>query len=211
MWIVISLVLQFIIRLRFPINKSIATIISTRYGQPVVRLLRKFENADFKLRKAALDIEFIENCIKHELAPKFVQFKVANRGLRGSSAYKQCQRKLLVQELTVKKRNSKHLQTTLNQYTEQLKNCMRVIDFSHVSSKFLAKNNRTLNRIRLTHEKKLVNIGLRSAAETNDPEKVIFNFSSRQLTDTEKKLASERTQSLNPTQKTELCGFPHSI
>ena len=91
MWIVVSLVLQFIIRLRFPPNKSIASIVTARYGKPTLRLIRKFENADFKLRKAALDIEFIERSIKHELIPKFVQFKVANKGLRGSKAYKQCQ------------------------------------------------------------------------------------------------------------------------
>ena len=114
MWIVVSLVLQFLIRLRFPPNKSIAKIIATRYGEPTVRLIRKFENTDFKLRKAALDIEFIESGITNDLIPKFVQFKVANKNLRGSKAYKQCQKKLLVQELTVKKRHQKQLQKTLD-------------------------------------------------------------------------------------------------
>ena len=109
MWIVVSLVLQFLIRLRFPPNKSIANIIRTRYGEPTIRLIRKYESTDLKLRKSALDIEFIERCIKHDIVPKFVQFKVANKGLRGSKAYKQCQKKLLIHELSVKRRQQKSL------------------------------------------------------------------------------------------------------
>ena len=68
---------------------------------------------------------------------------------------------------------------------------MRTIDFVHISTKFLVKNNRMLNRARLTQEKKLFNLGLRSAAESNDPEKVIFNFSSRQLSSAEKSLLTK--------------------
>jgi len=43
----------------------------------------------------------------------------------------------------------------------------------------------------MTQEKKLLNLGLRTAVETNDPEKVIFNFSSRILTSAEKSLLSK--------------------
>ena len=75
MWIVVALVLQFIIRLRFPLHKSIAQVITTRYGQSTVSLIRKFESLDFKLRKCDLDIIFLKKCIEHELVPKFVQFK----------------------------------------------------------------------------------------------------------------------------------------
>ena len=109
MLLVISIVLQFIIRLRFPPNKSIVTIISNRYGKETVRLLRKFESSDFKLRKCILDIGFIEKCIQNNLIPKFVQFKVTNRNLRDSKAYKQCQRKLLRQELSEKNKLKKYL------------------------------------------------------------------------------------------------------
>ena len=58
-------------------------------------------------------------------------------------------------------------------------------------TKFFVKNNRMLNRVRLTQEKKLINLGLCTAAESNDPEKVIFNFSSRQLSSAEKSLLSK--------------------
>ena len=62
------------------------------------------------------------------------------------------------------------------------------VDFIHISSKFIMRNNHGLNRIRLIQEKKLFNIGMPTASETNDPEKVIFNFSSHTLTSSEKAL-----------------------
>ena len=103
MWTIISLVFLFIIKLRFPPKKSIATIITDRYGQNIFCLLRRFKSLDFKVRKSQLDIYFFEKCIKNQLTPKFVQFKVANKHLCSSSAYKVCQRKLLAEELVAKK------------------------------------------------------------------------------------------------------------
>ena len=49
-----------------------------------------------------------------------------------------------------------------------------------------------LAKVRLTQEKKLFNLGMRTAAETNDPEKkVIFNFSDRTLSPAEKSLLAK--------------------
>jgi len=48
-----------------------------------------------------------------------------------------------------------------------------------------------LNNARLVQEKKLRNLGFQTAAETNDPTKVIFNYSKRHLTDPEKRLLAK--------------------
>ena len=48
-----------------------------------------------------------------------------------------------------------------------------------------------LSKVWLTQEKKLFNLGMRTAAETNDPEKVIFNFSDRTLSAAEKSLLAK--------------------
>jgi len=50
------------------------------------------------------------------------------------------------------------------------------------------KNDRLMDRIRLTQERKLIKLGLRTATESNDPKKVIFNFSKRNLTSAEESL-----------------------
>ena len=75
------------------------------------------------------------------------------------------------------KNETKQLQRQLDQCSSQLKNSIRTVDFVHVSGKFLIKNNKALNSTRLVQEKKLRNLGFQAAAETNDPTKVIFNFS----------------------------------
>ena len=209
MWLVVAIVLQFILRLRFPSDKSIARIIEDRYGLSSVRLIRKFESNDFKLRKCKLDINFINNCISHYLIPKFVQFKVANRGLRSSKAYKQCQLELLREELRGKQTLLRKLISKNKQLTQSIHNTVKHIDFIHISNKFLVLNDRKVRRAQLVHEQKLINLGLTSAAETNDPEKVIFNFSSRVLTSDEKSLLVRGLNLSIPPKKLNYADFLH--
>ena len=71
----LTLVLLFIIRIRFPANLSIAQIITSRYGQATLQLVRKFESTDLKYKKCELDIDFLNTCLKRELLPTFVRFK----------------------------------------------------------------------------------------------------------------------------------------
>ena len=188
---VLSLVLLFIIRLRFPSSKSIAGIITNRYGSPVLKLIRKYEKADFRSRKLSLDTEFLNHCIKNELIPTFVKFKVANHRLKNSKAYKDCQLKLLRQELHGKKNALHSVNKRIEHLKAEIRTRVNIIDFAHISGLFLARNDKILNKVRLTQEKKLYNLGFREAQNTNDPEKVIFNFSTRTLTPSEKKLLAK--------------------
>ena len=84
---VLGLVFLFIIRIRFPKGKSIANIIRSRYGEALVRKIRKFEKNDYKLRKGHLDLRFLLECKKNNLIPKFLQFKLANRQLHNDAKH----------------------------------------------------------------------------------------------------------------------------
>ena len=88
---VLGLEFLFIIRVRFLKGKLIANIIRNRYGEAFVRIIRKFEKSDYKLRKGQLDLKFLLECKKNNLIPKFLPFKLANRHLHNSVAYKKCQ------------------------------------------------------------------------------------------------------------------------
>ena len=55
----------------------------------------------------------------------------------------------------------------------------------------LSHNDKILNKVKLVHERKLLKIGFRSIEEGHDPQKVIFNFSSHELTEAEKRLLSK--------------------
>ena len=187
----VTLVLLFIIRLRFPTSRSIADVISKRYSQEILRLVRRFESADLKHKKCELDIGFLDKCIKHELFPTFVRFKVANSQLRGSKVHRDCQLRLLKQELSNKKRKLTVLKKRLDHLKAEVSVSVSWIDFVHVSNCFLKHNDKVLIKTRLVHEKKLVQLGLQSTTETNNPEKVIFNYSSRILNNAEKLLLSK--------------------
>ena len=65
-------------------------MIRNRYGNEVVKLMQKFEKLDFRYQKVFLDLDFLDNSIRNDVAPKFIQFRVANKDLRNSSTYRQC-------------------------------------------------------------------------------------------------------------------------
>ena len=96
---VFAYVLLFVIKCRFPANKSIADIVRGRYNGSILTKIRRLEKLDYKVRKCMLDIEFLQTCLENNLIPKFLRFKVTNSALRSSKAYKDCQLRLLKQEL----------------------------------------------------------------------------------------------------------------
>ena len=75
-----------------------------------------------KLTFKMTDLQFLNICKDHNVIPKFLRFKVANGALRTFLTYKQCQRKLLREEIYNKKllvsqpdRDSKLLSKMSNQ------------------------------------------------------------------------------------------------
>ena len=75
-----TLVLIFILRLRFLKGKSVAAIITRRYGRQLLTLFRECEKIDLKLTKIKLDIRFLTTCLDNRLTSKFVSFKLHNPG-----------------------------------------------------------------------------------------------------------------------------------
>ena len=74
-----TLVFMFFVRLRFPSRLSLFQVIRNRYGDNIVKLVRKFEKVDFKHSKAALDLNFLQTFRSFNVVQKFFQFHVANK------------------------------------------------------------------------------------------------------------------------------------
>ena len=91
---VAAIVFLFLIRLRFLHSKSLSQIIRRRYGDKIIKRLRKFEKIDYRLRKAELDLEFLVKCRDNNVIPKFLNFRLANRSLRFSLTYAHSQSNL---------------------------------------------------------------------------------------------------------------------
>ena len=187
---VLTLVFLFITRIRFPTHKPISEVVTSRYGREALQTIRKFEKLNFKRRKLELDLDFLNKCLDQGLQPTFLRFRVPNRNLRDSQAYKTCQMNLLRQEIE----NKQALIHRTKRQEENLKQIIRqqvsIIDFAHISSFMLSHNDKILNKVKLVHERKLLKIGFKSI-DGHDPQKVIFNFSSHNLTEAEKRLLSK--------------------
>ena len=71
----------FLARIRFPRTKSIAAIIRSAYGDKILKMVRKLEKLDFKLRKSKPDIKFLCKC-ENNVIPNFLCFRTANKNSR---------------------------------------------------------------------------------------------------------------------------------
>ena len=85
---VFGLMFLFIIRLHFPRSQSIADVIRKRYGDKVLKNVRKILNT----------------CYKCNVIPNFIRFRVTNETLKDSLSYSRCQQLLLNEEIRCKKR-----------------------------------------------------------------------------------------------------------
>ena len=114
--------------------------------------------------------------------PKFLNFKVANSTLRNSKSYKDCQLKLLRQELSNKKSKCQSENNEFKVSRNEIVSILSVVDFTHLITVFTNSNDKILRKVQETHKKKLYNLGFfERDKESNDPNQVIINFSSYQL------------------------------
>ena len=153
-----SLVFLFLARRRFPSSKSVPKVIKDRYGESVLTLVRKFERADLRCRKAELDLSFVKYCFENSLTPKFLRFKVSNRSLKSPDAYRQCQIHLLKEEISNKKSIIRQRQSELVLLKNHLKASMNVIDYAHICSIFLISNDKILTKERDIEDRKIIGL-----------------------------------------------------
>ena len=204
---VISLALLFLVRLRFPVDKSIAYVLRSRYGNTVVKDIRKFEKIDFALRKCKLDPLFLEACLENQVIPKFLNFRVSKLHLKTSRAYHACQLKLLREEISFQQSRMKSLEKDFITRKRKLRGTLGIIDYTHVCCLFLNKNDKKLKNQQDIHSKKLFNLGTESSKTSHDPQKVIFNYSSHVLTESEKSLLCKGLNFAIPPDKLEYADF----
>ena len=187
---VLGLVFSFIIRIRFPKGKSIVQIIRSRHGEAIVRKKCKFEKNDYKLRKGRLDLRFLLECKKNNLIPKFLQFKLADKHLHNSVVYKKRQIKLLEKEIRAKRKRINILEKDTMRIKEELQGTLSCLYFSYICSLFLVANDKSFlhhDNIQKRKLKDLLQISLKEVInDSHYHNKVIFNFSSYELSDVEK-------------------------
>ena len=179
---VAAIVFLFLIRLRYPYSNSFSQIVRRRYGDKIIKRLRKFENIDYRLQEAELDLEFLVKYWDINLIPKFLNFRLANRSLRFSLTYAHCQSNLLLEEIRLKKSNVRVLRKEFDNLRSSLQQQINSIDYAHICSKFLKINDLKLKLNSVVQQKKFFNL-LKEKRSSQNPEKssLIFLIMSYQI------------------------------
>ena len=196
---IFTLVFLFITRCRFPRDKSIADVVRTRYGNGVLKKLRKLEKLDFKIKKIMLDISFLEACISNNIIPSFLNFKMPNRSLRYSDTYMQCQRTLLNTELLSKQNKLSELKTELSSVSNSIKSNVSFFDAYYAIHLFTSSNDKLISKIKNVQNLKLTQ--LTAHQHGHDPDDVIYNYSSYILNDIEKSVLTKGLNYALPPKK----------
>ena len=165
-----------------------------------------FQRIKLKLGKAKLDLSFLQNCKKQSVI-RFLHFKIANRCLQNSTAYCQCQRKLLQEEIYLKQLRIRILSSQSNAASLHLSSLVSSLDLIHLKTLSDHENIHTLNRHQKIQGQKLFR--LRSQSKTTDslnPD-VIFNFSQCLSTNEEKDILSKGLNFSLPPSHLDYCDF----
>ena len=141
------------------------------------------------------------NCNKNGVTPKFLFSKLANRHLKNSHVYKKCQIRLLEEEIKPKRKRINTLENDTQMVKKELQRAFSILGFCYIYYLFLVTKYKSFLHDDNIQKQKLQNL-LRISSNNifrHNLERVIFNFSTYELTDEEKKILFKGLNfSLNP-------------
>ena len=175
---VIGIVLLFIVKLRFPSCRPITTTIRRRYGLSTLQLYRRTEKLRFRIQKIDEDLKFLNTCKAYRIIPNFIKFKVYTRDFQFTRTYLSWQLKLLDYEIKAQSDKRRNAVQELSLHNDELQASVSCLDFKCLSSLLDSGVERRLVNVRLTHIRKLKNLGI-GVTKKVDASKVIFNLSGR--------------------------------
>ena len=94
-------------------------------------------------------------CLKQVLDFKPYMRHLVNKTLKDSLTYSRCQQLLLNEEIRCKNRHLRQLMSEYDRIKQELQHQLSPIDFMHVSSLFLASNDKAIGKNDKIHGRKL--------------------------------------------------------
>ena len=183
-----AVALIFLIKLRLGQDINLIDYIDRRYGEDTKKLFRLYECSRKKFSKCRLDLNFLIKCKTYNVFPKFLRFKLYKKSLTNSSFYRTWQTKLLNHEINFKKKCVRKLDIDISAYKSDLSSSVsffdRILIFRRIDD-FIRNFERKTN---LTHDRKLSNLGIQNDIAPVDPKKVVFNYSSRYISERQRTL-----------------------
>ena len=149
-------------------------------------MIRIYQKLDYRMRKLDLDIEYLNTCQNKDLCLTFIQYKISSICLENSNAYRQSQRLFMQEELSFKNVEKEKIVLEMERIKSDLRMVINLIDWKHITRTFLESNIKTIKRVEGIQNYK--SLDLMSKKLQHNLKNVIHNFSSYQLSDTEKLL-----------------------
>ena len=146
-----------------------------------------------------LDIAFLNSCFDNDLCPTFLRYKLSSKRLQNSESYRRSQHLFLQEEITFQTIERENIIRELQKIINDLRTVMNFIDWTHISNKFTESNIKTIKRVEEVQNYKLSEL-MRTKLQ-HDPEKVIYNYSSYDLAQTEISLLLKGLNFSLPPQK----------
>ena len=110
----ILFVILFLLRVRLQGHNSFHTFIRRRYGNDLLSSCRTLERTTRRLRKAELDLHFLQYCRLNNVVPNFVKFKLYKASLYQTHFYEDATKNLLNMEINYKQKNVNKLNDLMN-------------------------------------------------------------------------------------------------
>ena len=186
MFFITTLVLLFLIKIRFPNNRLICNTIRLRYGVPTLHIFRNLEKAIRRKEKLECDIKYLQACLHYKVIPKFLRIKLYKKCLENTEQCRSLQLKLLHSEIRFKERRLAAFSNKVPELQASLGNHVSRLDNSCIHLWLRRKQDKVTLHTRTTHDSKLQRLVISPIAVNLNPEKVVFNYSDHILTKTEK-------------------------
>ena len=162
-------------------QNNLPAFIHNKYGSNIKKIFWNYGNSLQKLRKAELDIDFLNKCKTYNVIPKFLKFKLYRKDLMKSHHYQSYQNKLLNNEIECRKRTVRRLTDVVSRYLQELHSSITTFHYVLCQRFFRLKNKQFSVKYKDIHTKKLKDLGIYNNLDPCNPDNVIFNFSSINL------------------------------
>ena len=141
--------------LSFVLSRKIINIyndISRKYGNVTVKDFRKYEKLEHKKNKLKLDIDFLNNCKKIGVYPKFLIFKLPNVSNKDALSIR---RRLLRSASNKHNKDLQHFSKELSLSVNVLSTQLSTIDFYILTKSITSYNKISLQKSLYTQQKML--------------------------------------------------------
>ena len=175
-------VIKFLLLLKFG-RTTFFEVISRNHGSRCRKLIFRCVDLKKKLAKCDLDIDFLTTCKTYNIFPKFLRFKLYRKSLQTSEAYKTFQNELLANELSSKTKRAEQLRKQYGEIRDRLRVQLSFFEMRMFNLHEHEILETFVNKCKITHQKKLQNLGIYNRLIPCDPDRVIPNLSSKPLPD----------------------------